>query len=165
MGEDDRKTRSRLSGIGDKLNQSTDADVVDVDEDEFETADVQEASGASDTSHDSYDSRDSHTSQESSSSSSSTSTSASTVSGDDAEGPAFEFDDDHRRSIYPRPESWEAFEDAVAFDVERVLREHDVRDSTGRELHDALVRLGAEQPEEIARLLLAERGIDVETER
>jgi|GEM_PF-414143 len=78
-----------------------------------------------------------------------------------SDGPAFPYDDVKQRPLYAREEAWNAFEDALELDVERTLREYDVRDATGRELHDAALRVAAEHPEAIAEQLLELRGIDV----
>ncbi|WP_440009473.1 hypothetical protein [Halomicrococcus sp. SG-WS-1] len=78
--------------------------------------------------------------------------------------PAFEFSSDLRRSIYTREQSWQSFEDGRDLEMTRVLRDHDVRDVTSREVHDAMVRLAAENPDELARLVLDSRGIDIDEE-
>jgi len=78
-----------------------------------------------------------------------------------SDGPAFPYDDVKQRPLYAREEAWNAFEDALELDVERTLREYDVRDATGRELHDAALRVAAEHPEAIAEQLLELRDIDV----
>lgn len=75
-------------------------------------------------------------------------------------GPAFEFDIDHQRSIYPRPESWEAYRDAIDFEVKRALADYGVRDLTGREAHDAMVRLAGRHPEALAALVLEARDVE-----
>ncbi|GGL59722.1 hypothetical protein [Halocalculus aciditolerans] len=82
------------------------------------------------------------------------------VTEESADGPAFEFTNDLQRSIYPRPESWEALQDAIDFEVKRRLAERDIRDFTGREAHDAMVTLAAENPERLAELVLDARGYD-----
>ncbi|WP_148414213.1 hypothetical protein [Haloferax sp. KTX1] len=72
-------------------------------------------------------------------------------------GPAFEFESTTAKSIYVRTETLDRLDDAE-FEVESHLRrEHDVRDLTGREFHDALVRVAAEYPEEIADAVLETR--------
>ncbi|POG56277.1 hypothetical protein [Haloferax marisrubri] len=72
-------------------------------------------------------------------------------------GPAFEFEATTAKSIYVRTETLDRLDDAE-FEVESFLRrEHDVRDLTGREFHDALVRVAAEYPEEIADAVLETR--------
>ncbi|RDI69600.1 hypothetical protein [Halopelagius longus] len=74
-----------------------------------------------------------------------------------AGGPAFEFEDTTAKSMYVRPETVAVLDDAE-FEVESHLRrEHDVRDLTGREFHDALVRVAAEYPEEVADAILDAR--------
>lgn len=78
--------------------------------------------------------------------------------------PAFPFVNNHVVSIYPRPETWDAFWDVVDLDLERTFREHGVRNMSGREMHDAALRLAAENPEALARIALEARGIDYEPE-
>lgn len=74
-----------------------------------------------------------------------------------AGGPAFEFDATTAKSIYVRPDTLEALEDAE-FEVEMLLRrEHDIRDVTGREFHDAAVQVVAEHAEEVVEQVLDER--------
>lgn len=55
-------------------------------------------------------------------------------------GPAFPFDDVRQKAVYPRPESWDAREEALDFEVKRALRDHGVKDVTGREIDDAVAR-------------------------
>ncbi|GAB7012737.1 hypothetical protein [Halolamina salina] len=75
-------------------------------------------------------------------------------------GPAFEFDATTAKSIYVRPETLEVLEDAE-FEVESQLRrEHGIRDVTGREFHDAAVRVLAEHADEIVDRILDEREQD-----
>ncbi|WP_231187370.1 hypothetical protein [Haladaptatus sp. DYF46] len=76
--------------------------------------------------------------------------------------PAFEFSPDLRRSIYTREDSWQEFEDARDLEMTRQLRDAGVRNHASREVHDAMVRLAAENPEEMAQLILDARGIDEE---
>ncbi|SFR67665.1 hypothetical protein [Halogeometricum limi] len=74
-----------------------------------------------------------------------------------APGPAFEFEETTAKSVYVRPETLSVLDDAE-FEVESVLRrDHDVRDLTGREFHDALVRVAAAHPEAVAELVLEAR--------
>lgn len=76
---------------------------------------------------------------------------------DSADGPAFAFEATQAKSIYVRPETLELLED-IEFEVESVLRrEHGVRDLTGREFHDALVRAVATNPEAVAEFVLDAR--------
>jgi hypothetical protein len=73
----------------------------------------------------------------------------------DEGGPAFSFETTAQTSIYPRTETARDTLDDVEFEVEGVLRRnHDVRDLAGRELHDAMIRLAAERPEEVADLVV-----------
>ncbi|WP_266083194.1 hypothetical protein [Haladaptatus caseinilyticus] len=74
--------------------------------------------------------------------------------------PAFEFSPDLRRSIYAREESWQEFEDARDLEMTRELRDAGVRNHESREVHDAMVRLAADNPEKMTRLILDARGVD-----
>lgn len=77
--------------------------------------------------------------------------------GADAGGPAFGFDDTTPKSIYVREETLTVLED-TEFEVESLLRrEHDVRDLTGREFHDAAVRVMEAHAEEIVEAVLDAR--------
>lgn len=78
--------------------------------------------------------------------------------GDESDsGPAFEFDDTQAKSLYVRPETIQLLEDAE-FEVEAILRrDHGIRDLTGREFHDALVRAVAANPEVVADLVVDSR--------
>lgn len=76
----------------------------------------------------------------------------------DSGGPAFEFDATTAKSIYVRPETLERLED-TEFEVEMLLRRnHGIRDVTGREFHDAAVRVLEDHAEEVVEQLLAERS-------
>jgi hypothetical protein len=72
-------------------------------------------------------------------------------------GPAFEFDETTAKSIYVRPETLELLED-TEFEVEMLLRrEHGLRDVTGREFHDAAVRVIEEHVDDIVDEILDAR--------
>lgn len=73
-------------------------------------------------------------------------------------GPAFEFDATTAKSIYVRPETLERLED-TEFEAEMLLRRnHAIRDVTGREFHDAAVRVLEDHAEEIVEQILDERS-------
>ncbi|MFC7098877.1 hypothetical protein [Halobaculum marinum] len=78
----------------------------------------------------------------------------------DPSDPAFGFDEARQRPLYARQEAWDAFEDALAIQVETALRRNDVRDAPKRELHDAALRVLADHADEVAEQVLSERGID-----
>lgn len=79
---------------------------------------------------------------------------------DDDGGPAFEFEETTAKSIYVREETLDVLED-TEFEVEMLLRrEHGVRDVTGREFHDAAVRVLENHPEEVVDAILAARDDD-----
>lgn len=64
--------------------------------------------------------------------------------------PAFAFEQTGAKSLYLRSSTVDTLDD-TEFEVEAVLRrEHDVRNLTGREFHDAAVRVLADHADEIA---------------
>lgn len=77
---------------------------------------------------------------------------------DDAEGgPAFSFDETTAKSIYVREETLALLED-TEFEVEMLLRkDHSIRDVTGREFHDAAVRVLEDHVDEVVETILAAR--------
>lgn len=77
-----------------------------------------------------------------------------------SDAPAFEFDEVKQSPLYARPEAWNALEDALDLAVVRALREAGVRNEAKRELHDAVLRVAAEHPEEIAEAVEAARRGD-----
>lgn len=74
--------------------------------------------------------------------------------------PAFGFDEAKQRPLYARQKAWDAFEDALAIEVEATLRRNDVRDAPKRELHDAALRVLADHADEVADRVLDERGVE-----
>lgn len=101
----------------------------------------------SQTSNESHESRESKTSEEPK---------------DPRKTPAFEFSSNLRRSIYTREESWQEFEDGRDLEMTRELRDAGIRNHESREVHDAMVRLAAKNPKEMAQLILDARGVDEE---
>jgi len=79
---------------------------------------------------------------------------------EDPLSPAFEFEEARQRPLYARREAWDAFEDALAIEVEATLRGNDVRDAPKRELHDAALRVLADHADEVAERVLDARGVD-----
>lgn len=71
--------------------------------------------------------------------------------------PAFPFDEAVQAQIYPRKTTHEAFEDFLDIDVKRHLRDREIRNETGRELHEAVLQVAMDHPEEIAEELEADR--------
>jgi hypothetical protein len=72
--------------------------------------------------------------------------------------PAFEFEATTAKSIYVRRTTLDQLDDAE-FEVESLLRsEHDIRNLTGREFHDALVRIATDHPDEIVDAILETRN-------
>ncbi|WP_410767546.1 hypothetical protein [Haloferax sp. DFSO60] len=75
----------------------------------------------------------------------------------DGSEPAFEFEATTAKSIYVRRATLDQLDDAE-FEVESLLRkDHDIRNLTGREFHDALVRIATEHPDEIVEAILETR--------
>jgi rifampicin phosphotransferase len=75
----------------------------------------------------------------------------------DEGGPAFSFDETTAKSIYVREETLDILEN-TELEIELLLRqEHDIRDITGREVMDAVLRVAAENPEAVADQIIAER--------
>ena len=70
---------------------------------------------------------------------------------------AFNYDEAKQSPIYARPSTWDEYDDALELDIERSLRKQDVRNASKRELHDATLRLAAENPELVAEKLLEAR--------
>jgi hypothetical protein len=78
-------------------------------------------------------------------------------------GPAFPFDETSAKSLYVRDGTLDLFED-TEFEVEATLRaDHEIRDLTSREFHDALVHVASEHVDEIAARIDAERSGDSST--
>ena len=71
--------------------------------------------------------------------------------------PAFPFEESVQAQIYPRRSTHEAFEDFLDIDVKRHLRDREIRNETGRELHEAVLQVAMAHPEEIAEELAAQR--------
>lgn len=82
-------------------------------------------------------------------------TSTSTV--DDRNEPAFSFEESVQAQIYPRKSTHEKFEDFLDIEVKRHLRDRNIRNETGRELHEAVLKVAIQHPEEVAERLENER--------
>lgn len=80
---------------------------------------------------------------------------------DESSGPAFPYSQATQESVYPRASTWEQMDD-LDLDVRLLLRDPGIRNLPKRELHDAVFRFAADNPEAIARLILQERGIEPE---
>ncbi|WP_137285812.1 hypothetical protein [Halorussus salinisoli] len=83
---------------------------------------------------------------------------------DPREEPGFPFTDGLRESWYVRDETMTEFEDAVDFEAKPLLREHGVRNETGREIQDAAIQVATNNPEELARAILDVRGVDIDSD-
>lgn len=75
----------------------------------------------------------------------------------DIQETAFNYDEAKQSPIYARPSTWDTYDDALELDIERSLRDQNVRNASKRELHDATLRLAAEHPELVAEKLLEAR--------
>ena len=80
--------------------------------------------------------------------------------------PAFGFDSDMQENIYVQDESWRDLQDAISFETKRVLAQYGLRDSDlfKREIHDAMIRVAANHPEEIAHLIIRDRNVATDDE-
>ncbi|MFC4451333.1 hypothetical protein [Halorussus aquaticus] len=79
--------------------------------------------------------------------------------------PAFPSSDDLRENLYVRDETVTEFEDAVDFEAKPFLREHGVPNETGREIQDATIQVAKSNLEELAKVSLEGRGVDIEDEK
>lgn len=68
-----------------------------------------------------------------------------------------------QRPIHVRDEYWNEYRDTLNFEVERMLaQESEIRNPKFYEENTAMVRLAAAYPEALAKLILDERGIEVD---
>lgn len=88
-----------------------------------------------------------------------------TVPVDESE-PAFGFDSNMQENIYVREDSWRDLQDALSFETKRVLAQYGLRDDDlfKREIHDAMIRVAANHPEEIAHLIIRDRNVATDAE-
>lgn len=84
---------------------------------------------------------------------------------DPYEEPAFPFSEDLRESWYVRDETVTEFQDAVDFEAKPFLRKHGVRNETGREIQDAAIQVAKNNPEELAKIILEDRGVNIEDDK
>lgn len=70
---------------------------------------------------------------------------------------AFPFDAAEKKTVYVRPETLDALEDARALVDAQLRTQHDVRDLTGREFYDAVFRLAASDTDELIETVLEAR--------
>lgn len=80
-------------------------------------------------------------------------TETTTQTDDSTDSEAFDADETAQRPAYARESTWDAFDDALDLDVERELRDREIRGATKREKIDAVLRLAIDQPGEVARLV------------
>jgi hypothetical protein len=65
--------------------------------------------------------------------------------------------------IHVRDDYWNEYQDTVNFDVQSVLaRNNDIRNAKLYEANTAMVRLAAANPKALTKLILDERGVDVD---
>ena len=77
--------------------------------------------------------------------------------------PAYSGDDFSRQTIYRREETWNEYQDAMdELDLLLMRRKYGVRNVTGREREEAMVKLARDNPELIAEYVFAARGFDVD---
>lgn len=84
---------------------------------------------------------------------------ADTSAQESEETAAFSFNETEKKTIYIRPETLDPVLDDLEFEViAQLRREHDIRDLTGREFHDAVLHVAANHPDEISTLIAERRG-------
>ena len=77
--------------------------------------------------------------------------------------PAYSGDDFSRQTIYRRDETWNEYQDAMdELDLLLMRRKYGVRNVTGREREEAMVKLARDNPELIAEYVFVARGFDVD---
>jgi hypothetical protein len=79
------------------------------------------------------------------------------VAADDLSTPAFEFDEARQKAIYPRSETWTDFSDYLDFEIRRRLRDEGIQDDTKRELHEAVLQVVQNHPDEVAEQFVQNR--------
>lgn len=79
------------------------------------------------------------------------------VDGEKVADPAFEFDETAQHSVYVRPSTWQRLEDLESLVDARLRTDHDIRNVTGSEFHDAVLRVAAEHEDELIGAILAAR--------
>ena len=81
----------------------------------------------------------------------------------DESEPAYSGDDFSRQTIYRREETWNEYQDAMdELDLLLMRRKYGVRNVTGREREEAMVKLARDNPELVAEYVFAARGFDVD---
>ena len=83
---------------------------------------------------------------------------------EEEDGPPFPFSQSKQNPLYPHQSRWEEWEDAK-YEAEGLLRKHGVRDVHGREFDDALLKLGIQNTEQLAEIILEARNIDTSENR
>lgn len=77
---------------------------------------------------------------------------------ENTESPAFEFEETAQQTIYVRPSSLRELEDLEALVDARLRTDHEVRNLTGSEFYDAVVRVAANHEEELLAAVLSARA-------
>ncbi|MCL9814010.1 hypothetical protein [Natranaeroarchaeum aerophilus] len=78
--------------------------------------------------------------------------------GENIDTPAFEFEETAQQTIYVRPSSLRELEDLEALVDARLRTDHDVRNLTGSEFYDAVVRVATNHEEELLAAVLSARA-------
>lgn len=76
---------------------------------------------------------------------------------DDESAPAFPYEATVQKSVYVLPDAWNDLDGAMSLAEAKLKTEDGETDVTTSELHTALARLGAENPEELRRLVYEAR--------
>ena len=103
------------------------------------------------------------TTTESNTTTMSESQSADSSASEDDSPPDVPYNQPPQHPIHVPEEYLNEFQDSVDFEVKRVLtQEHNIRKLKAYEANTAMVRLAAANPEAITKLILDERGVDVD---
>lgn len=78
---------------------------------------------------------------------------------DPFETPAFEYNECQQSGLHPQAEQWQTYETARAL-ARATLAEYELTGVEKREFDDAVLRLAKKYPDELAQLVIEERGID-----
>lgn len=72
---------------------------------------------------------------------------------------AFDYSEAKQSPMYARPEAWDEYEDAMELEVERQLRDLDIRNIQKRELNEAMLLVAAENTD-----LVVEKALELRRE-
>lgn len=129
-------------------------------EDSAEEPDTTEASPETDTEReqesDSGSDKATHEREEQEQQMDSTDEASTSETESDLQQKAFSYAEAKQSPIYARQAAWNAFDDAMNFDVKRELSDRGIRNVDKRELHETMLYVAAENPE-----LMVERFLEL----